>query len=350
MIDLSIVIVTWNTRDLLLECLSSLESAILAVEQESEETVHIEVIVVDNGSRDGTMAAVRAGFPFVREVVLPRNRGFSTGSNAGVRVARGRYLLLLNSDAVVFDDTIPVCLDYLDRHPDVGILGPQLLNSDGTKQNSFHNFPLVLTELLPKGILQFLFRRRFPSRRWIGTEPCEVEAVAGAAIFTRASVFARVGSLCEDYFFFLEETDWCWRVRAAGLRVVHLPKVCVVHHQGASSKRKEPVLTRIEYHRSLYRFFRTYRGMTATALVFLIRAAKALFYLVSKAPAAIFGAEYRARWRMHRSVLIWHLRGCPRAVGLAELGSISSEAFAEEERFSSTHFPDFDSKSEAHAD
>ena len=313
MTDLSIVVVTWNTRDLVIECLVSIDRAL-----EWGSKLAVEILVVDNGSTDGTCEAVRECFPDARLIARPRNGGFAAGANHGIREASGRHILLLNSDAKLEPGTLEACVGYLDDHPDVGIVGPQLVNPDGSRQNSIHNFPMLATELLPKGIFQFFLRRRFPSRRWTGSKPVDVEAVVGAALFVRRSVVRRVGALCEDYFFFLEETDWCWRVRKAGWRVVLLPSVEVIHLSGASSKRKYPALTKIEYHRSLYRFFRTYRGMTSAALPFAVRFAKALFYVVSKSPSLAFGAVPRARWLAYRDVFDWHVRGCPRAVGLGD--------------------------------
>ena len=315
MIDLSIVVVTWETRDLVLECLAALEDAMPA------SGLECEVIVVDNGSTDGTAQAVRSLFPRARLLVQPRNRGFAAGCNAALRERCGRHVLLLNSDTRVLPGALERCLRFLDAHPDVGVVGPQLLNPDGTTQNSIHNSPLVVTELLPKGLFQFLFRRRFPSRRWASEGPLEVEAVSGAALFARGAAIERVGPLSEEYFFFLEETDWCWRVREAGWRVVHLPDARVVHLSGGSSKRRNPALTRIEYHRSLYRFFRKYRGVSSAAVVFALRFSKAFFYVVSQAPVALAGGRGLARWRVHRDVFAWHLRGCPTAVGLGQLST-----------------------------
>ena len=184
MIDLSVVVVTWNTRELVLDCLAS-------VEQEARSLLEatglaVEIAVVDNASSDGTAQSIREGHAGVRVIELPRNLGFAAGANAGLRELRGRYVLLLNSDTRVVGGALERCLRFLDQNPEVGIVGPQLLNPDGSVQNSIHNYPILATELFPKGVFQFLFRRRFPSRRWVGSEPIEVEALLGAALFVRA--------------------------------------------------------------------------------------------------------------------------------------------------------------------
>jgi GT2 family glycosyltransferase len=314
--DIAVVVVTWNTRELVLDCLASVFAAL-----SPPAGLTAEIAVVDNGSSDGTREAIGERFPAARVIALPANVGFAAGANAGLRAVRGRHVLLLNSDARVTSETLERCVRFLDEHPDVGIVGPQLLHPDGRRQNSIHNFPIVATELLPKALFQALWRRRFPSRRWVGEEPLDVEAVTGAAIFARAAAIHDIGPLPEDYFFFLEETDWCWRARAAGWRVVHLPAAFAVHLSGASSKRRDPALTRIEYHRSLYRFFRVNRGAGWMAMVVCLRLLKSLFYVVTQAPLALFGGRGLARWRVNRDVLVWHLRGCPRAVGFAKAGA-----------------------------
>ena len=314
MTDLSIVIVTWNARDVLLDCLASIERELRA--RRGPGRIETETLVVDNGSQDGTVEAVRDRFPWAELIALPENVGFAAGNNVGLRHARGRHAVLLNSDTVVLPDALERCVRYLDAHPDVGVVGPQLLNPDGSKQNCIHAYPSLLTELVPKGLLETLSPGRFPSKRFAHPAPIDVDAVLGACLFVRREVLDEVGPMPEDYFFFLEETDWCWRIRRAGWRIVHVPDARVIHVFGASTKKKMPAATRIEYHRSLYHFFRKNRGAGAATAVRALRVAKGLLYVTLGAVPALVSPRARERWRQNRAVFGWHLRGCPRDEGL----------------------------------
>jgi GT2 family glycosyltransferase len=315
MTDLSVVIVTWNGRDMLLDCLASIEREVRP--RRDPGRIETETLVVDNASNDGTVPAVRERFPWVQLIALPENVGFAAGNNAGLRKMSGRHAVLLNNDTVVLRGALERCVRYLDAHPDVGVVGLQLLNPDGSKQNSIHNYPSLATEIVPRGLLELLLPTRFPSKRYAHREPIDVQAVLGACLFVRREVLDQVGPMPEHYFFFLEETDWCWRIREAGWRVVHVPDARVLHIHGASTKKRIPARTRIEYHRSLYRFFRERRGAAQAAAVRALRFAKAAFYAVALAPAALFSRGGRERWRSRSAVLVWHLRGCPAGGGLA---------------------------------
>ena len=318
MIDLSVVIVSWRARDLLFACLESLDRHVRARREPGR--IEIEVFVVDNGSGDGTPDAVRERFPWLQVIALPRNVGFAAGNNVALAKIAGRHALLLNNDTEVLPGALERCVRFLDEHPDVGVVGPQLLNPDGSKQNSVHNYPSLATELVPKGLLETLLPRRFPSKRYEHDGPVDVEAVLGACLFVRRDVLDQVGLMPEDYFFFLEETDWCWRIREAGWRVVHLPDTRVIHVHGATTKKRVPARTRIEYHRSLYRFFRKRRGAVQAAVVRALRFAKSALYALVLLPGAVWSHAGRERWRSRSAVLWWHLRGCPAGAGLARDG------------------------------
>ncbi len=316
MTDLSIVIVTWNARDLVLDCLESIDREVRS--RRDAGRIETETLVVDNGSADGTAEAVRSRYPWAQVIALPRNVGFAAGNNVGLAKASGRHAVLLNSDTIVLRGGLEACVRYLDAHPDVGVVGPQLLNPDGSLQNCVHNFPSLATEILPKGLLETLFPRRFPSKRRPSALPIEVDAVLGACLFVRREVLEQVGPMPEDYFFFLEETDWCWRIRRAGWRIVQVPEARIVHLFGESTKKKVPAETRIEYHRSLYRFFRKHRGPFQMSLVVTLRALAAAAQVAALAPAAILLPDARERLRVRAQVLAWHLRGCPATGGLRD--------------------------------
>lgn len=318
MIDLSIVVLSWNTRELVLDCLAALEAEGLATPgaPPGADGVRAETILVDNGSEDGTASVVRARFAGVETIALEGNLGFAAGNNAGLARARGRVIVLLNSDVTATRDAVVRCLRLLDARPEVGVVGVQLLRPDGRLQSSVHRFPSLVTELLPRFVLELLLPRRFPSKRVAHTGPVEVEAVLGACLALRRDVLERVGGLPEAYFLFLEETDWCWSVRAAGYRVVHLPDVRLVHLSGASSKQKMPARTRIEYHRALYRFFRRRRGPCSLAALVALRIMKGIVALLSRLPSALVSTRGRARLRERAEVLRWHLGGCSPDGGL----------------------------------
>jgi GT2 family glycosyltransferase len=320
LIDLSIVVVTWNGWEWLEACLRSLEENVRAAGR-----LALQVIVVDNGSQDETLARLAAGFSWAEVVPLGANRGFAVAANAGLRRARGRHAVLLNNDTVVPPGTLEECVAFLDAHPEVGVVGPQLLAPDGRKQNSVHAEPGLLGEIVPRWLLELAWPARFPSKRYVHRGPVAVEAVLGACLVVRRSVIERVGLLPEQYFFFLEETDWCRAIRAAGYGVVHLPGARVTHAHGATSKKRDPARTRIEYHRSLYRFFRQNRSNVALAALVVVRFAKSLLHVVVGVPAALWSRKGRERWRARWRVLAWHVSGCPDGWGMAPLGFVEGK-------------------------
>lgn len=317
MIDLSIVIVNYEGRDLTLRCLESIDREVRS--RSGESRMSVEVVVVDNGSTDASVEAVRSSFPWARVIELPRNVGFAKGCNAGLRTIRGRHALLLNNDTIVSAGTLERSVAFLDANPDVGVVGPQLIHEDGRLQNSIHAAPGLSTELLPKALLEWLFPRRHPSKRVPLAGPTDVDAVLGACLFVRGEVLASVGGLPEEYFLFLEETDWCWAIRHAGHRVVHLPDVRLVHLSGASSRRRDAAAKRIEYHRSLYRFLEKRRGAWTARIVRAHRIAKGLIEVTVLAPLVLVSRGQRRRWSERRRLLAWHLRGRPAGFGLAPL-------------------------------
>ncbi len=327
MIDLSIIIVAYETRDLVLETIRRIETH--RIELEAGRGIRSEVIVVDNGSRDGTADALRAFDGGVRLVAREANGGFAVGVNAGAARARGRILLLLNSDACPTPGALERCLDVLDERPEAGVVGPQLLHEDGRLQNSVHAIPTIAAECVPAAILGVFHPDRYASKRVRARgRLAEVEAVVGAALFVRRAAFDTLGGLCEDFFFYLEETDLCLRARRAGWHVLFVPDARFVHASGASSKRALPERARIEFLRSLACFMRRHRGPAAARLVLGLRGLRAALGLLVGWPLLVPSERGRARLGGRLVILRWLLAGEPDGWGLAPTnpGSPSVEA------------------------
>ncbi len=318
--ELSVIVLSFETRALLLDCIDSIEKALEVPALRGTS----EIIVVDNGSCDGSAEAVREHHPRVDVIALEHNLGFAGGNNVALERARGRYIALVNSDVVVQPGAFERVLEVFETRKDAGAAGVQLLHPDGRLQNSIHVFPSLLRELVPTWLLETAAPRRFPSKRRPPAEPTEVESVLGAVFVVRREVVADVGPLCDDYFFFLEETDWCWRMAERGWKVLHLPNVRVVHASGASSKKKDATATRIEYSRSLDRFLRTHRGDFQAQMVRFVRIARHLLALLPLFLAGLFSARHRARLSSVMRLLRWHAAGRPAQWGLSGTRSTST--------------------------
>ncbi len=311
-IDLSFIIISWNTRALLQDCIAS----VLA----SSDSRSREIIIVDNGSADGSPEMVRERFgDAVHLITNSDNRGFAAANNQALRRSRGRYYILLNSDARLRPGAVEGLAGYLDAHPRVAMVGPRMVGDNGRQQNSFDNFPSLTTELLNKSLLRLFFPQRYAGKPGGRREPFEVDSLIGACLAVRAEAARDVGFFDEDYFFFLEETDWCLRMHAAGWRVVHDPRVEVVHLQGRS-KQQRPLQAWIEYYRSLYLFFRKNRSPGAYAALRIFRFFKLIVNLVFTAAGHVLtlGRSRRCREKtaVYAGLVWWHLRRCPRSAGL----------------------------------
>ena len=311
MIDLSIIIVNWNTKEFLIPCVRSVF--------EKGQEMDWEVIVVDNGSRDGSREEVKKVFPFTHLIENEKNFGFAKAVNQGLQKASGRYALLLNPDTQVKHGAIEQLVSFMDTHLEAGVAGAQLLNSDGFKQNSIANFPSLATELLNKNLLRWLFPKKFPGKERDYPEPIEVDSVIGACMMVRRDASDQVGLLDEDYFLFLEETDWCYRMKRAGWKVYHVPDAEVYHFQGksAGAVKKE---ARIEFYRSRYHFFKKNRGHLQWFLLLIGLMIRLGIELIFITAACLFTFFKVKKWRQKLSIFAylmgWHLRFCPEGMGL----------------------------------
>jgi N-acetylglucosaminyl-diphospho-decaprenol L-rhamnosyltransferase len=252
-IDLSIIIVNWNTRDFLAQCLQSVYDTV--------SDLDFETIVVDNASADGSPEMVRREFPQVRLIENADNVGFARANNQAMAISQGRCLLLLNSDAVLHPGALQAMCRFMDQHLEAGIVGAKLLNPDGSFQASYMDFPTILGEVL---LLTKLFRLLrppcFPSHSAAESqEVSEADWVSGACLMIRREALEQVGGLDEDYFMYSEEVDWCWRVKQAGWKVFYLPEAKVLHWGGQSIGRV-PLHRRTRVYGGKLLFFRKHRG------------------------------------------------------------------------------------------
>ncbi len=271
---LSILIVSWNTRDLLARCLDSL--------YRHPPGVPFEVVVVDNASSDGSAEMVRQfGHP-VRLVENQENVGFAAPNNQAIALSRGRYLLLLNPDTEVRPQALASMVAYLADHADVGGLGPRLLNPDGSHQVSCYPAPTLSREFWRLFHLDALRPLgTYPQRMWQSREPLDVEVIQGACLMLRREALKEVGLLDERYYIYSEEVDLCLRLRRAGWRLVWLPGAQVVHYGGQSTRQASaPMFLHLYHSKVLY--FRKHRGRLAAGVY------KAILFLAAL-PRVLFG-------------------------------------------------------------
>lgn len=253
---LSVVIVSWNVRELL-------ERALRSIYISSVESLSVEVIVVDNASSDGSVDSVRATFPDVRIIANTSNRGFPGANNQGLDEATGEFILLLNPDTEIIERALQTLVAYLQAHPDVGIVGPRLLNPDGTSQSSRRRFPTLPILFFESTWLQPLLPRCSLRHYYVEDQPDSVEHdvdwVTGAAMMVRREAVADAGRLDEGFFMYSEELDWCHRFRKSGWRIVFLPAAQVIHYGGRSSDQVVPV-RHIYFQASKIRYTKKHHG------------------------------------------------------------------------------------------
>ncbi len=310
--DIAFIIVTWNARELLLNCLESLYN--------QTTNINSEVFVIDNASLDGTVDAVKQNFSQVKIIENRRNLGFAAANNRGLSEMSSRYAVLLNNDTIVQYPIFGRLLQFMDANQDVAVAGPQLINRDGSKQNCFHNFPSLITELFGISLLKAVLPKRYPNKRVNFIKPVEVDSILGACFMIRREAIDHVGQMDSNYFFFLEETDWCFRLKENKWKVYHIPDIKLTHLHGETSKKKSPTKTWIEFYRSNYRFFRKNRGISALLTVRLIKFLKLhinLVLMLLLSTLLFFSKKkYNQKLITYATLLIWHYKLCPETMGL----------------------------------
>jgi N-acetylglucosaminyl-diphospho-decaprenol L-rhamnosyltransferase len=296
--DVSVVVVNWNTKELLDRCLISLET--------ERSRAAIELIAVDNGSTDGSRELVAADFPLVKLIANADNRGFAAANNQGIAEAAGRYVFLLNSDTEVVPGSLRALVDFADAHPRAGIVGPQLLNFDGSLQPSGGRFPTPLSTLAELfGVAGLAGRPRYGTRRDYSL-PAVVDEVSGAAMLVRATVLRELGGLDEDFGWGYEDVDLCRRATAAGWTVNYLPTARVRHEWGAS-RRLAPASTVLKAIDGRRHYFRKHHGRAAAALVVVATLKSHLLRTLLFAAGGVGDPRLRARaaieWEIVRGLV-----------------------------------------------
>ena len=239
-IDVSIIVVNYNTCTYTLQCLESVFK--------QTSNINFEVIVVDNASADGLVELVKSEFPQVTLIENSQNRGFAAANNQAIKVAKGRYILLLNSDTVILDNAIAKVVDFADANPDAAVVGCRVLNPDLTLQPTCFMFPSILNLFLSSSYLYKLFpQSKFFGRQhmmwWKRNDTREVDVVWGCFMLVRQQAIQKVGLMDERFFMYAEETDWCYRFKQARRKILFTSDAEIVHSGGQSTKQMASEMT-----------------------------------------------------------------------------------------------------------
>lgn len=273
-----------------------------------KSTLRVETIVVDNGSIDASVEMVREDFPDVHLIANEDNRGFPAANNQGIAVAEGRYVLLLNPDTEVVGNALETLVTFADAHLDVAIVGPQLLNPDGTVQSSRRRLPTLLTAVFESTWLEPWAPRHLLEHYRVSDQPDDViqdvDWITGAAMLARREAIEGVGLLDEGFFMYSEELDWCKRFLEAGWRVVYLPAAQIIHHVGKSSE--QVVAARhIHFQTSKVRYFRKHQGPLAAGILRWVLLTNYTWQLGLEAAKWLVG--HRRALRAQRIMAYWQV-------------------------------------------
>lgn len=288
MVELSVIVVNWNTRELLHACLASVKRHTAGVEY--------ELIVVDNGSADGSPAMIREEFPEAALIENKDNRGFAAANNQGIRAAKGRAVLLLNSDTELTDNSLLKLYRFLFSRDEIGGVGGRLVYPGGAPQWSYGFEPSLgrMLWITVSGLLGISWGRKPGAIVPEGVDrPIQVEYVVGADLMVKKSVLDQIGLLDESFFAYFEETDLCRRVRAAGSEVWFTPETTILHRVGSSFGPETLPRLRI-YYTSLFRYLNKHRGGYAFAKAYLL--AKFGIHALRSRKDADVRTRFRAIW------------------------------------------------------
>jgi GT2 family glycosyltransferase len=290
----SVIIVSWNARNYLEQCLASLTDKVCRYP--------MEIIVVDNASSDGSPECVEGRFPHVRLIKSGANLGFAKGNNLGIAQSNGRYLCLINSDVKVLKNCITRLVDYCEQHPRVGMVGPRIMGGDGQLQRSCRGFPSLWNMLCRALALDTLFPRvklfcGYALSHWSHDNIARVDILSGCFWLVRREAVNQIGGLDEAFFMYGEDMDWCRRFWTSGWKLVFMPSAGAIHYGGASSA-NAPLRFAVELQKADLQYWRKHRGMLMVVGYFVILCLQNLLRIVAFAIAAFFCQQ--------RRLIYWH--------------------------------------------
>lgn len=266
-LELSIVIVNYNAKKYLEQCLNSIYKNSLQI--------NIEIILVDNGSTDNSILMIKKKFPTVKLIENRKNEGFVKAANKGIKLCKAKYILSLNNDTFIYQKSLAELLKFMNSHPEVGISGPKVLNSDGTIQHQCkRGFPTISS-----AFYYFLgLHRYFPKSKVFGhylmtyldpEEINEVDSVSGACLMVKREIVEQVGLLDEDYIMYGDDLDLCYRIKKIGWKIYYVPTAKIIHYGGISS-RKIPYKGVIWFYRAMYIFYKKHYAEKSNFVISII--------------------------------------------------------------------------------
>ena len=287
--DLSIIIVSWNAKEFLWQCLRSIYN--------TTRGVTFEVWVIDNNSSDGSPEMVEKEFPQVNLVCTGANLGFAKANNIGIRKSSARYVCLINSDIKVLDGCIDLLCNYMDQHPKTGIVGPRTFHPDMTPQQSCAEFPSIWSSLTFALGLSKIFPKskvfgHMYTKYWPFDTLQKVDMLRGCFLVVCKKAIEQVGLLDEDFFIYMEDFDWCKRFWKAGWDVVLYPDAQVIHYQGGSSE-KEPIKNTVERHRSKILYWKKHHSRIGVWYIITLELIRQLLHLIQNSLLYLFKSSAR---------------------------------------------------------
>lgn len=304
-VDVSVVIVNWNTRDLLLDCVTSL--------YEETRSSSLQIIVVDNASVDGSADAVAMAYPDVALIRNESNLGFSRANNQGLAIATGRYLCLVNSDVKALDGVVDLMREYLDSNLEIGALAPRTVGADLRLRRNCRDYPTLRNEASQALYLDQLF----PSISWFRGRtlmdydyetPSDIEVLSGCFLMVPRRVWEVVGGLDERFFIYAEDTDWSRRIKEAGWRVVYFPQAQAIHYGGSSS-----AVERVRFDRERLRanleYWRKHEGTARTAAYWGLQLTGSALRAVAWSAAIVSTSADRRQRARTAARRYWQLMG-----------------------------------------